>query len=123
MFGFQSSGYVIIGLMCLIACVILFLILQRIKNKSLKGEIKNFKKVSFIEIALGGILILISIVWFLHIQKEIDNTLSILQPVAVLTSEPVKLLAIALCLIGIISFIAGSYYLFKYKKSLSNESR
>jgi len=86
-------------------------------------EIKNFKGIGLVEILLGGILILLSIVWFISIQKDIDRALPIFQPVAIMTSEPIKLLAISLFLAGIITLIAGSYCLFQYKKALSNKSR
>lgn len=123
MFEFQLAGYVIIGLMCLLAIAILYVLLRRIKTKSLKNELKNFKRIGVIEILLGIILIPLSIVWWLAIQKDIDRSMPIFQPVAMMTSEPIKLLAIGLFLAGIIVVITGSYYLFHYKKSCPNESR
>jgi hypothetical protein len=107
----------------LIAIAILYFLLRRIKTKSLNNEIKNFKRTGIIEIVLGVILIPISIFWFLSIQKDIDRTMPIFQPVAIMTSEPIKLLAIGSFLAGVIILITGGYYLFQSKKSLLKKSQ
>jgi len=60
MFEFQFGGYVIIILMVLIFISIVYFIIRRIRNKALTGEIRNYKKIGFIEIILVFIFTLIS---------------------------------------------------------------
>jgi len=121
MFSFELISYIIILILLLISIFISFFVIRRIKIKSSTGEIKSYKTIGIFEIIFGFVFMVIAIILFALIQKDINNTISILRPISAATSEPIKLLLIALFLAGSSILIIGNYYIKFHKKMLSNK--
>jgi len=119
-FNFELISYIIILLMIFISISISFYFIRRIRNKSSKVEGRNYKAIGILEIIFGFVFMMISIILFVLVQKDINNTISILRPISAMTSEPIKLLLIALFLVGISILIIGINYIRFHKEMPSN---
>ncbi|NOX89397.1 MAG: hypothetical protein GXO77_10250 [Calditrichaeota bacterium] len=116
MFGFSFLVWGLIVLVILILFFISYLFVKRIKNKSLKNEIGNFRRIGYLNSILGFIAIVISVVYYVSIQSDIARTDPYLRPISEMTLEPIKFLLIVLFLIGAAALVIGSYYIRFSKK-------
>lgn len=119
MFNFELISYIIIFFLILISFFVSHFIIRRIRNKPAAEMKKNFKTIGILEIIFGFVFIVISIIYFVLIQKSIDRTISFMRPISAATAEPVKLLLIALFLAGLSFIIIGNYYI-KFQNKISN---
>ena len=116
MFKFELVSFIIILLMVIFSFLISFYVIRRIRNNLTKGEVKGYKAFGITEILLGLIFMVTSVFLFAFIQRDINNAISVLRPISVMTSEPVKLLLIALFLAGLSILIIGANYIRFHKK-------
>ena len=106
--------------MVIFSFLISFYVIRRIKNKSSKAEVKNYKTIGILEIVFGFIFVVVSVILFALVQRDINNTIPILRPISAATSEPVKLMLIALFLAGLSIMTIGINYIRFHKKMPSN---
>lgn len=121
MFNFEPISYLMILVMLLIAISISFFAIRRIKNKPTTGNNADYKTVGILEIIFGFIFMVTTSIFYALIQKNIENTISILRPISAGTSEPVKLMLIALFLVGLSILIIGIYYMGHHTQKRSNK--
>lgn len=117
MFNFELISYIIILLMLFVSISVSYYFIRGIRSKSAKGEGKNYKAMGILHVIFGFVFIVVSIVFFALVQKDIDNSFSILRPISAATAEPVKLLLIALFLAGLSILIIGIYCIRFCKKN------
>lgn len=114
---FDLYDYSILVLILFISLVIIFYTISRAKRSPSKITLRIIK----INIIFGLFLILISITWVFYIERSYDQELEILQPISIMTSEPIVLLSISILIFGMSLIIIGinQYRLVKKAKSIS----
>jgi len=117
MYTFSLMGYLIIAAV-FIFCVFIMLYFRKRSIKTSAAELKSNKVWGIIWMILGGILFMISILFFIKVQIDIVQTAPILRPIAEMTSEPVLLLTIMAFFAGITIFLCGTFYLRSGKKAV-----
>jgi low temperature requirement protein LtrA len=121
MFKFELISNIIIFLLIVLTMFVSYFFIRRIRNKPSPEKNTNYKAIGILEIIFGFIVMVISIIYFVLIQKNINNTIEFLRPISAATSEPVKLLLIALFLAGLSLIVIGNYCIRFTKNMLSSQ--
>jgi len=104
---FDIYDYAILVGLILIAIFFLIYFHVKIKREISKKESLNLLKTKKINILIGLLIIIISIVLLIYLEWDINKQLTILQPISIMTSEPIVFLSIALFLLGFAFTVIG----------------
>jgi cytochrome bd-type quinol oxidase subunit 2 len=102
---FNMYDWAVVAALILITIVLTLYFIK----KSPKETDQNTLKASRLKIILGILAIILSVVWFIHIETSINKTMIIMQTISIMTSEPVVMMSIALFLSGILLTLEGIY--------------
>ena len=109
---FDIYDYAVIGVLLLISLYVVAYLIKRIK----RDKTKKSMKIAKINIVAGIVLILISIILFVYIETNIYGVITILQPISIMSLEPLVLFSIILLLSGIVLITSGIYLYSLFKK-------
>jgi len=104
---FDIYDYAILVGLILIAIFFLIYFHVKIKREISNKESLNLLKTKKINILIGLLVIIISIVLLIYIEWDINKQLTVLQPISIMTSEPIVFISIALFLLGIVITVIG----------------
>ncbi len=107
MFTFTNYGMMITGTLLLLSVIIILFFRVHIKRREYIS-----RKIGFIYFIMGDVFILLSVILFVLIRREINKQFFLFTSIAEGASEPFRLIMIALFLTGLTLTIIGAFYLF-----------
>ncbi|OYD16524.1 hypothetical protein CH333_03220 [candidate division WOR-3 bacterium JGI_Cruoil_03_44_89] len=122
MFTFSIPGYTTLFIFLILCLAVLYITRKRIKSRILKRVNLPYKKYGLTGIIVGSIVSIISVIFYLKVQRDIIYSPGLLRPISEMTSEPVILLTITAFFIGITILLIGIYYIRLGSKMINNIS-